>query len=102
MGMFLGSLAGAGTLMLLGREWKGRDFLGLAVAMFFFALLAGAMVSPFVLMLEHFGTAGGGNENMPLVFTILMGLATFLLAFLPGLMFIALAEPRDRETNPES
>lgn len=41
MGTFIGALAGAAFIIVVGRAWKGRDFLGLVSAFFFLALIVG-------------------------------------------------------------
>lgn len=93
MGTIIGSLLGAGAIVLVGRWLKGRDFLGLAAAFFFLALILGMLITPAMFMAEVQLQAEQDGEPTPSgVWTATAAVVTFLIAFIPGAFFVLLAK----------
>lgn len=95
MGSIIGALLGAVCIILVGKGLKGRDFLGLAAAFFFLALVAGVFLAPAAWIAEgQIAARGDGAAVQFLPFAT--GVVTFCVAFIPGVIFVLLASPAKR------
>ncbi len=109
MGTFLGAMFGAILLILIGRKMKGRDFMGLAVAMFILGLLAGAVISPLMVIGEIGATmevveagdmtAEEAAAAMSGTGTAVIAIVAFLVTFVPGILFVLVASPTDKRSG---
>lgn len=96
MAAILGALLGAATIILIGRSAKGRDFIGLAVAMLFLSLAASLVFMPAFHQAERIAAAGGGGAaHLDIASYIVAGIGAYVIAVVPGLMFVGLAKGAD-------
>ena len=99
MGTVLGALAGAAFIIVVGRVWKGRDFLGLVAAFFFLALIVGLMGNLLAPGVERSIGAelGVSPDDASLMNMIAHGLIAFMVVYVPGFIFVALAKSANRD-----
>ena len=99
MGTVIGALAGAAFIIVVGRVWKGRDFLGLVAAFFFLALIVGLVGNQFAPGVESRIVAelGASPDDASLLNMIASGLIAFTVVYLPGFIFVAQAKPAKRD-----
>jgi len=103
MGTILGALIGAAGIMIVGRSFRNRDFIGVAVTMFILALAAGVAASPSIDLAERleFSPAEIPREGY-WVMAFISGMVTFIVSFVPGAIFVLLAKsaPTERSDRP--
>lgn len=94
MAAIIGALLGAATIMLVGKNAKGRDFLGLAIAMFVLSLAVSLMIMPAFHQAEQIAAARSGTatDHLGTAAYIVAGFGAYLVATLPGLLFVGLSK----------
>jgi len=97
MGTLIGAWLGAVGIMIVGRSFKNRDFMALAIIMFLIALLLGLLAWPFILAVEPQLIADGviaADETWKV--NVFVGASAFFITFMPAMLFVAFAEPGPR------
>lgn len=90
MGTLLGSLLGAGFLILLGNWWKGRDYMALAFVLAAIGIAAGALLSPAITVasLQSVARSGSDVDHELVASTFMFGICYGGVVAI-GLFFIA-------------
>ena len=93
-----GAALGAALVILLGHVLKGREFLGLAVTFFILGLVVSVgFAAVIVLETTYLAYQAGFPPYIGENSTLVVGMASYIAAFVPGAFFVLLASPAKRD-----